>query len=238
MKENNLIIHEINTDEKYIMVDGILCALNPEMTDIERVTHMCWGWNGINFIFFEETGDSAYVTLDDAMKYIERLLSEYAQKFHPLLKEIICWFVSIKNDMAKPINAQHNKAYCRALLKAYPQFENAVWFKKYYQRGVELGFTKERIKSKSSGKTKTKTPKGYVYFIKGNVTGNIKIGFSMHPEKRVKQLQTGAGEKLELLCKIQGSQSKERELHRKFKKQHIHGDWFHPSPELESLIHD
>ena len=42
--------------------------------------------------------------------------------------------------------------------------------------------------------------------------------------------------KIKLMGKIKGGQELESKLHKKFKKYHKRGEWFHPSPELIEYI--
>lgn len=72
----------------------------------------------------------------------------------------------------------------------------------------------------------------YVYFIQsGSKRGPIKIGKSINPEKRLKELQTGSHKELRLIAKIPCSSDThafhlEKMLHMRFKKFRINGEWF------------
>lgn len=79
--------------------------------------------------------------------------------------------------------------------------------------------------------------KGYVYFIEsGDAPGPIKIGFAFDPVQRLKTLACANPHGLSLLAKFPGTQSDERALHRRFRKQNITGEWFAPSDDLWALI--
>jgi hypothetical protein len=77
---------------------------------------------------------------------------------------------------------------------------------------------------------------GHVYFIQGEITKNIKIGFSDDPKIRIKGHQTGSGEKLDLLKAVKGCKADETEIHNKFKHLKIRGEWFRPEKELFEYI--
>ena len=63
---------------------------------------------------------------------------------------------------------------------------------------------------------------GFVYFIKEDVSGNIKIGFSeKHPKGRLKDFQTGNSNKLVLKGYIEGTYEDEAKLHNEFSKERI-----------------
>ncbi len=70
--------------------------------------------------------------------------------------------------------------------------------------------------------------KGFVYFIQGQCGGAIKIGYSVYPEKRLKELQTGYPDTLKILLMIPGDEKTETVLHRQFKEFKLRGEWFKP----------
>lgn len=92
------------------------------------------------------------------------------------------------------------------------------------------------FRRKKKRKYKALKPTGYVYFIKAKCEGNpIKIGYSIDPKKRLKSLQTASPVKLKLVKAIPGNRDTERNLHRRFKKYRIRGEWF-KSEKLLSFI--
>lgn len=74
----------------------------------------------------------------------------------------------------------------------------------------------------------TKKHRGYVYFIQGLCGGAIKVGYSVNPEKRLKELQTGYPDTLTILLMIPGDEKIERHLHREFEASRLQGEWFRP----------
>lgn len=63
-----------------------------------------------------------------------------------------------------------------------------------------------------------------VYFIR---SGNyIKIGYAEQPRRRLKELQTGNPEKLQLLGTVPGGPDREREIHHLFNDFRVKGEWF------------
>ena len=87
----------------------------------------------------------------------------------------------------------------------------------------------------------------YVYIISDN-NGYIKVGISKHPEKRLKQLQTGNMNRLQLVfteefeCKRDHLLKIERLIHRAIsnKSKHMKGEWFYidtlPLEEIKNII--
>lgn len=76
----------------------------------------------------------------------------------------------------------------------------------------------------------------WVYFIESKGSSLIKIGYSITPEKRLKDLQTSSPEALQLLGTIPGGKAEEAELHKKFERHREHGEWFRKGPELATFI--
>lgn len=70
-----------------------------------------------------------------------------------------------------------------------------------------------------------------IYFI-GNERGQIKIGYSVRPFDRLKNLQTSSPDKLKILALMPGDKDKERALHLKYAEYHIQGEWFGANKEL------
>ncbi|MCW4039964.1 MAG: GIY-YIG nuclease family protein [Candidatus Bathyarchaeota archaeon] len=75
----------------------------------------------------------------------------------------------------------------------------------------------------------------YTYFVQGVRGGSIKIGKTRQdPKERLKNLQTGSPEELQIVGLLKGDI--ETELHNKFKNLRKHGEWFDNKPELVSYI--
>lgn len=77
-----------------------------------------------------------------------------------------------------------------------------------------------------------------VYFIQQKNGGPIKIGSSVHPLLRLKQIRAHSPVEVELIAAIEGSAKLERELHAKFADNRLHGEWFTSTEELVSYIKD
>ena len=73
-----------------------------------------------------------------------------------------------------------------------------------------------------------------VYFIQGDKTKRIKIGYTRNVKKRIKRMQLS--EKIKILLVLDGGQELESQLHEEFKDYHIHGEWFTPSDKLIEFI--
>ena len=83
--------------------------------------------------------------------------------------------------------------------------------------------------------TEPKTEEGFVYYIQEEMDGNIKIGWSNDPIKRLPQHQTSNSRELRMLVYVKGSQDYETEIHKKFQNFKTTGEWFKPDKRL--LVH-
>lgn len=77
---------------------------------------------------------------------------------------------------------------------------------------------------------------GFTYFIFDEDRRVIKIGFSASPRGRLKELQTGNPTRLRIAATIWGSKRIEMQMHDRFSKDRISGEWFSLSDELKSYI--
>ena len=78
-----------------------------------------------------------------------------------------------------------------------------------------------------------------VYFIRAEDTGFVKIGrTAKEPIERLRDLQVGSPNNLSLLCWITEGMFNhtERSLHKRFKAQHVRGEWFRYEGDLSEFI--
>lgn len=76
-----------------------------------------------------------------------------------------------------------------------------------------------------------------VYFIQAE-TGEIKIGYTNNPRKRLRTAQIYSPCNLELLAVINGDRSKEHHIQSMFQDSRLHGEWFEQTPELLDFIQE
>lgn len=65
-----------------------------------------------------------------------------------------------------------------------------------------------------------------LYVIRRGDHGPYKIGVSAQPETRLKGLQTAVAEPLTLVAKIEGNEQDEKEIHERFARYRLEGEWF------------
>lgn len=75
--------------------------------------------------------------------------------------------------------------------------------------------------------------KDHLYLFFNTENRNLKIGRSLNPKNRLKQLNTASSDKIECLFVIPNKGVLESEVHGKFEKFRLNGEWFEHS---ESII--
>jgi hypothetical protein len=80
----------------------------------------------------------------------------------------------------------------------------------------------------------TRKQAGKIYFV--GYDGFVKIGFTIDVAKRMMGLRTGSPRPLSLYATIDGSMDDERELHVRFARYRLEGEWFELSDEIIAFI--
>ena len=77
-----------------------------------------------------------------------------------------------------------------------------------------------------------------LYLIENVTTGTIKIGISKNPTERLKQLQTGNANKLQLIkvYDVEEDHHWEKRLHKMFWQNRLKGEWFKLIPLQDYLL--
>jgi hypothetical protein len=131
---------------------------------------------------------------------------------------------------ARPTAAEAAQDYCDYLNTggvATPATLNSAGHKARRQRIIDeeeraaLGVLRDKRAQR------TKKAKGYVYCITDGTA--VKIGYSLKPEARVGELQTGNPRRLRLLATVEGTPTDERNLHVKYLHLNILQEWFRPT---------
>ena len=79
-------------------------------------------------------------------------------------------------------------------------------------------------------------PFGFTYFVRDE--DRIKIGFTIHPNKRMSSLQTGNYRELETIAVVPSYMAEEHETHERFAHLRERGEWFRAEPDLLEFIED
>lgn len=81
------------------------------------------------------------------------------------------------------------------------------------------------------------TTTGQIYFVKSEIIGAIKIGFTAgQVENRLNSLQTAHPYRLKLLATTPGTLEYEKSIHNRFASFRLQGEWFEPHPDLLAFI--
>lgn len=105
----------------------------------------------------------------------------------------------------------------------------------FYSEADLLAYLEKRLAAQRRRATLTEEElDSVVYFIsvRGRDDTPIKIGRARNVDRRLCNLQVGHWEELTILATIRGGAETEDILKRKFRKQHIRGEWFQRTPAL------
>lgn len=80
------------------------------------------------------------------------------------------------------------------------------------------------------------TDLGYIYWIRADVVGVFKIGYTERPLVRLDQLRLMSPVSLQLFGLTLGSFQDEQALHQKLHEHRLHGEWFDRHPQVEASI--
>lgn len=78
----------------------------------------------------------------------------------------------------------------------------------------------------------------WVYFVFATPDGPVKIGASIDPVRRLKELRRYASPAACLLGVVPGGYAQEHALHQRFQHLHAYGEWFNAAPELSDYIRE
>jgi len=83
----------------------------------------------------------------------------------------------------------------------------------------------------------TKKDRNYIYFIGTEDKKSIKIGMSKNPWSRVRELQTGNNQKINVITTLATTEATtDREVHELFPTTKIHGEWFEWDSNISQVI--
>lgn len=74
-----------------------------------------------------------------------------------------------------------------------------------------------------------------LYIVVNESRTRCKLGYSRDPEQRLKALQTGNPERLQLVATYPAGRRDEAKYHRMLQHQKLAGEWFRWCPEMEEI---
>lgn len=75
-----------------------------------------------------------------------------------------------------------------------------------------------------------------IYFIRAGSHGPVKIGYSLDPNRRLRDLQTSSASDLRLLAIMAGERTHKRAIHSQFREYRMKGEWFAPHESLMAFV--
>lgn len=149
------------------------------------------------------------------------LLNETAENYDNLSKNDI---LNYKREAMKLM--EESNSHLRLMTSLYEKYpvikitlDNLNSISNHFDSGYINQAFSEMLLAKCKEKGNIKT-----YFFRNTKTKAIKIGKSINPKERLKQIQGMVGAKLEIIAVI--DKDVEHELHNKFKKYQAHSEWF------------
>lgn len=88
--------------------------------------------------------------------------------------------------------------------------------------------------------TPARSYRGFVYAIRVRGFDMVKIGYSLDPSRRLRELQAGSGMAggLEELLRLPGDRECEHVLHQHFEKYRLFGEWFRLEGSVLAWVND
>lgn len=130
--------------------------------------------------------------------------------------------------MAEAREIWRNPLYSTAedALAHMPGWEKKTAHRELGKRGTPAGRRPADYIRQQRLKALRESDKGIIYFCRAEGGGPVKIGYAGDAEKRLRALQTSHHSELRLLNAIEGTLADEREVHRRFAKYRLKGEWF------------
>lgn len=104
-----------------------------------------------------------------------------------------------------------------------------------HRTGISLGPEDLRRLKTASSATPVRRPSAFVYVIR-KASGPIKVGMGADPRERLRALQTGSSEQLELVyaCAVKSNDANAVEFaaHDMMRNHRLSGEWFSVTPEM------
>lgn len=120
------------------------------------------------------------------------------------------------------------RTFTRLIAAGRVPYVDLVGSRRYVTEHVRAALFKKPTNPASTRTLGQAEKRAHVYFIA--TADKIKIGVAFDPLKRLRGLQTGNPEKLELIATFRGGLALEGEIHAKYARHRVHGEWFHRAP--------
>lgn len=187
-------------------------------------------------ITYDRAFNSIGVPFDGKAKFIVKMLEKQGHS-----EGSICFSIFKEQNTLREHNQSKDfwKVFDEVVKKWSWSKDDPRWqeYKKKKQAEERARLEQERmVKEKVYDKPTDEITKGFIYFIQGECGGPIKIGYTIDLAQRLKSLQTGYPDRLELLFAFPGNPEDEKKMHDYFKDFRLQGEWFRSTPEVLDKI--
>ena len=183
-----------------------------------------------------------------ALPYMQFYVADYlADTMHLSTEEHGAYLLLIFNywQTGKPIPKARLHKIARMSKDKWAEIEPALdefftddgdrWVHLRIEADLDAVNTKPRGKQLPNGESLTGY-NGYVYFVAGDDSGLVKVGYSKNPWARLSELRRDYGSSLEILATLKTRSKSEANVHKSLRELHDHDEWFHLSAPLKSAI--
>ena len=241
MQSRKPIAKEFKTQVKKILKEIRQVVKSLETIEYKgNIEGLVWSKNGVavttSRVIAEHTGKQHQHILRDIREEVEKL-KNINPKMDTSLKLIIDDFrenIYIDTYERQQIEYELGEMATMQLLLKYSAEYRAKFILMFYKmkEAINNMFKARVIENVLPQDNRLRQ---YIYVIKNPLNETIKIGVAQDVDKRIKQLQTGAGIELELVYQsliCSNAFSIEKDVHSEFEEYRTFGEWFKINPEI------
>jgi len=185
-----------------------------------------------------------------ALPYMQLYVAEYlADTQHLTLEEHGAYLLLIMNywqrgkalvDCNKRLSCvcripQERWLLIRPSLEEFFEVHDGLWWHGRIEKDLASININPRGKALPSGES-LENYRGYVYFVSGPGSPEIKVGYSRNPWARISELRKEYGPDMSVVATIKTVEKSEVGVHKILAEYHSHGEWFHPHPVVNGII--
>jgi hypothetical protein len=175
----------------------------------------------------ELMGETRKLTPEQAQKFgakgaaanVQRIMEKYVNRRMQTLDATKIW---TDPDLAPLSN--------HAVLRRMPGWSQRMAYRHIGPRGLAKG------RPRSDGSLSERSRPGFIYFLQNGRRKIIKIGYTRDHGGRVSSLQNANPDELKVLATIRGTRMAEAELHKRFSKFNVRGEWFRLEGDLAKYV--
>lgn len=175
----------------------------------------------------ELMGEGRSLTPDQAQRFgsagaaanVARIMDKFVKRRMPTLEATKIW---TDPDLAPLSNY--------TILKRMAGWTQRMAYRHIGPRGLAKG------RPRSDGTLSERSRPGFIYFLQNGRRKVVKIGYTRDHGGRVSSMQSANPEELRVLATIRGTRLAEAELHKRFAKYNVRGEWFRLEGDLAKYV--